>query len=69
MLNTCTLRAWWSSNAKHTAVGKENREKLKEPPIQHNKHHLKANDRKQTRNRLQKMLQPVPRLAACPKAC
>lgn len=56
MLNTCTLIAWWSSNAKHIAVGEENREKLKEQQNQHNKHHIKANDRKQMRNYLQEML-------------
>lgn len=39
---------------------------MKGLPTQHNKHHLKANDRKQTRNHLQKMQQPVPWLVACP---
>ena len=63
MLNTCTLIAWWSSNAKHIAVGKENREKLKEQQNQHNKHHIKANGRKQMRNYLQKMLKSAVWLA------
>lgn len=42
MLNTCTPIAWWSPNAKHTAAGKENREKLKEQQNQHNKHRIKG---------------------------
>ena len=33
MLSACTLRAWWSSNAQHTAAGKESREKWQGPAM------------------------------------